>query len=126
MELSLLLKIIRLLTRFLLHHGLDLKIFESLWKIVFFWEAVRNTLAISLMKLFLGFAIPIILAVMIFEMRDGHLKKVIQTISYIPHFFFLDRFRRDVDFVAFNKWLYQPSHDVVRLNESGRQSFVRS
>lgn len=39
------------------------------------------------MKLFLGFAIPIILAVMIFEMRDGHLKKVIQTISYIPHFF---------------------------------------
>ena len=51
MELSLLLKIIRLLTRFLLHHGLDLKIFESLWKIVF-WEAVRNTLAISLMKLF--------------------------------------------------------------------------
>ena len=53
----------------------------------FFWEAVRNTLAISLIKLFLGFAIPIILAVMIFEMRDGHLKKVIQTISYIPHFF---------------------------------------
>lgn len=53
----------------------------------FFWEAVRNTLAISLMKLFLGFAIPIILAVMIFEMRDGHLKKVIQTISYMPHFF---------------------------------------
>ena len=53
----------------------------------FFWEAVRNTLAISLMKLFLGFAIPIILGVMIFEMRDGHLKKVIQTISYIPHFF---------------------------------------
>ena len=53
----------------------------------FFWEAVRNTLAISLMKLFLGFAIPIILAVMIFEMIDGHLKKVIQTISYIPHFF---------------------------------------
>lgn len=53
----------------------------------FFWEAVRNTLAISLMKLFLGFAIPIILAVMIFEMRGGHLKKVIQTISYIPHFF---------------------------------------
>ena len=53
----------------------------------FFWAAVRNTLALSLMKLFLGFAIPIILAVMIFEMRDGHLKKVIQTISYIPHFF---------------------------------------
>lgn len=53
----------------------------------FFWEAVRNTLAISLMKLFLGFAIPIVLAIMIFEMRDGRLKKFIQTVSYIPHFF---------------------------------------
>lgn len=75
MELSLLLKIIRLLTRFLLHHGLDLKNFRIIMEDSFFWEAVRNTLAISLMKLFLGFAIPIILAVMIFEMRDGHLKK---------------------------------------------------
>jgi putative aldouronate transport system permease protein len=53
----------------------------------FFWEAVGNTLAISLMKLGLGFAIPIILAIMIFEMRDGKLKKFIQTVSYIPHFF---------------------------------------
>ena len=53
----------------------------------FFWEAVENTLAISMMKLGLGFAIPIILAIMIFEMRDGKLKKFIQTVSYIPHFF---------------------------------------
>ena len=45
----------------------------------FFWEAVGNTLAISMMKLGLGFAIPIILAIMIFEMRDGKLKKFIQT-----------------------------------------------
>ena len=53
----------------------------------FFWEAVGNTLAISMMKLGLGFAIPIILAIMIFEMRDGKLKTFIQTVSYIPHFF---------------------------------------
>ena len=53
----------------------------------FFWEAVGNTLAISMMKLGLGFAIPIILAIMICEMRDGKLKKFIQTVSYIPHFF---------------------------------------
>ncbi|EAC9277243.1 sugar ABC transporter permease, partial [Listeria monocytogenes] len=53
----------------------------------FFWEAVRNTLAISLLKLGLGFAIPIVLAIMIFEMQDGRLKKFIQTVSYIPHFF---------------------------------------
>lgn len=61
--------------------------FKIIMEDSFFWEAVRNTLAISLMKLLLGFAIPIILAIMIFEMQDGRLKKVIQTISYIPHFF---------------------------------------
>ena len=53
----------------------------------FFWEAVRNTLAISLLKLALGFFIPIALAIMIYEMKDGRLKKTVQTISYIPHFF---------------------------------------
>lgn len=61
--------------------------FKIIMEDSFFWEAVRNTLAISLMKLLLGFAIPIILAIMIFEMQDGRLKKVIQTVSYIPHFF---------------------------------------
>ncbi|WP_422698964.1 ABC transporter permease [Enterococcus durans] len=61
--------------------------FKIIMEDSFFWEAVRNTLAISLMKLLLGFAIPIILAIMIFEMQDGQLKKVIQTVSYIPHFF---------------------------------------
>lgn len=53
----------------------------------FFWEAVRNTLGISLLKLGLGFAIPIVLAIMIFEMQDGRFKKFVQTVSYIPHFF---------------------------------------
>lgn len=61
--------------------------FKIIMEDSFFWEAVRNTLAISLMKLLLGFSIPIILAIMIFEMQDGRLKKVIQTVSYIPHFF---------------------------------------
>lgn len=61
--------------------------FKAIVEDRFFWEAVGNTLAISLMKLLMGFAIPIILAIMIYEMKDGRLKKTIQTISYIPHFF---------------------------------------
>ena len=47
------------------------------------WEYVSNQYD----EVRLGFAIPIILAIMIFEMRDGKLKKFIQTVSYIPHFF---------------------------------------
>ncbi|GIN72338.1 ABC transporter permease [Bacillus sp. J14TS2] len=52
----------------------------------FFWEAVVNTLAISFIKLLIGFISPIILAIMIFELKDGKFKKMVQTISYLPHF----------------------------------------
>ncbi len=52
----------------------------------FFWEAVVNTLAISFIKLLIGFISPIILAIMIFELKDGKFKKIVQTISYLPHF----------------------------------------
>lgn len=52
----------------------------------FFWEAVVNTLAISFLKLLIGFVSPIILAIMIFELKDGKFKKIVQTISYLPHF----------------------------------------
>ena len=52
----------------------------------FFWESVVNTLAISFLKLIIGFVSPIILAIMIFEVKDGKFKKIVQTVSYLPHF----------------------------------------
>ncbi|TFJ46332.1 aldouronate ABC transporter permease [Carnobacterium divergens] len=52
----------------------------------FFWESVVNTLGISLLKLLCGFFIPIILAIMIFEVKSGPFKRVVQTVSYLPHF----------------------------------------
>ncbi|MDE1549694.1 ABC transporter permease [Jeotgalibaca caeni] len=52
----------------------------------FFWDSVWNTLGISFMKLGIGFFVPIILSIMIYEMREGKLKKIIQTVSYLPHF----------------------------------------
>lgn len=52
----------------------------------YFWESVINTLGISLLKLAFGFITPIILAVMIYEVKDGPYKRIVQTISYLPHF----------------------------------------
>lgn len=52
----------------------------------YFWQAVTNTLAISFLKLLIGFWVPIIIAIMIYELRDSVFKKTIQTISYLPHF----------------------------------------
>lgn len=52
----------------------------------YFWQSVVNTLGISFLKLAFGFVLPIILAIMIYELRDGVFKRTIQTISYLPHF----------------------------------------
>lgn len=52
----------------------------------YFWDSVINTLGISFLKLIIGFPVPILLAVMIYEVKDGPFKRITQTISYLPHF----------------------------------------
>jgi len=52
----------------------------------YFWDSVINTLGISFLKLAIGFVVPIILAIMIYEVSGSRFKKIVQTISYLPHF----------------------------------------
>lgn len=47
---------------------------------------LRNTLAISGLKLTIGFVCPIVFAVFLNEMHQEGIKKTIQTVSYLPHF----------------------------------------
>ena len=51
-----------------------------------FWTVLRNTLLISLYRMFWGFPAPIILALLLNEVMQRHFKRVVQTISYLPHF----------------------------------------
>lgn len=51
-----------------------------------FGRVVRNTLMLNMMGLLIGFPAPIILALILNEMRRSKIKRVVQTISYIPHF----------------------------------------
>lgn len=51
-----------------------------------FFEVIRNTLSISVLKLVCGFPAPIILALMLNEVIHNKFKRVIQTVSYLPHF----------------------------------------
>lgn len=60
--------------------------FENFFNSIYFWRLLRNTLAISLMDLIIGFPAPIILALMLNEVVHNTFKRVIQTISYLPHF----------------------------------------
>lgn len=51
-----------------------------------FGNVVRNTLGISLIKLIIGFPLPIVFALFLNELRSVRFKKTVQTISYLPHF----------------------------------------
>lgn len=48
--------------------------------------AIANTLKLSFLNLFLGMPFPIILALLFNELRFARYKKIVQTISYMPHF----------------------------------------
>jgi putative aldouronate transport system permease protein len=50
------------------------------------WRLIRNTLLLNVYQIIFGFPVPIILALMINEVRLRSFKKVVQTISYMPHF----------------------------------------
>ncbi len=52
----------------------------------FFWRLLKNTLGISLYELAVGFPIPIVLALLINEVRHKGYKKFVQTVTYAPHF----------------------------------------
>lgn len=51
-----------------------------------FWQIMRNTIVISLLKLFIAFPAPIVLALMLNEVKNAAFKRLVQTISYLPHF----------------------------------------
>lgn len=51
-----------------------------------FFNIMTNTLGISLLKLLIGFPLPIIFAILLNEIKNARYKRSIQTISYLPHF----------------------------------------
>lgn len=52
----------------------------------YFWPLLRNTLKLSFATLIFGFPVPIILALLINELRNKKFSKMVQTITYMPHF----------------------------------------
>ena len=78
----------------------DFNIFKGMWQSQFagfkyfaelfgnakFWLALKNTVVLNGLDLIFGFPVPIILAIMLYEMRSMKLKRISQTILYLPHF----------------------------------------
>ncbi|MBQ6562560.1 MAG: sugar ABC transporter permease [Clostridia bacterium] len=63
-----------------------LKHFSAFLNGPFFWRLLRNTLSINIGLLIFGFPLPILFALLLNEVRSGPFKKVVQTITYMPHF----------------------------------------
>lgn len=60
--------------------------FKRLFEAPAFAQVFQNTLLISTYKLLWGFPAPIILALLLNELRNIRFKKFIQTVLYLPHF----------------------------------------
>lgn len=62
------------------------EVFSKVFKMRDFGKSVRNTLLLNGLTLLLGFPLPIILALLLNEVRSKYFKKITQTLLYLPHF----------------------------------------
>lgn len=63
-----------------------LKYYQMFFNSPDFWILIRNTFLLGFYKLLFGFPAPIILALLLNEVRVVLFKRFVQTISYLPHF----------------------------------------
>ena len=60
--------------------------FETFFTGAYFWRTIKNTILISLYELIFGFPAPIILALLLNEVKNAVFKRTVQTVTYMPHF----------------------------------------
>lgn len=65
---------------------IGLQAFREVFAMNDFYITLRNTFMLNFLDLIVSFPAPIILAIMLYEIRSAWFKKISQTILYIPHF----------------------------------------
>lgn len=63
-----------------------LKYFAKFFKSPYFFSTLKNTLGLSVYQLAVGFPFPIILALVLNQLNSKRYKRVVQTVTYMPHF----------------------------------------
>ena len=63
-----------------------LKHFFKFFKSFYFFRVLKNTFTLSFLQILFGFPIPIIFAILLNEVSNKYFKKVVQTVTYLPHF----------------------------------------
>ncbi|MGI5900280.1 MAG: ABC transporter permease [Christensenellales bacterium] len=62
------------------------QVFGRLFSENMFWRAVRNTLLLNMGSIIIVFPMPIVFALMINELKSERYKRLVQSVSYLPHF----------------------------------------
>lgn len=60
--------------------------FEEFFTAPYFWRLLKNTLLLSFYSLVWGFPAPVLFALLLNEVRHKLYKRLVQTVSYLPHF----------------------------------------
>jgi putative aldouronate transport system permease protein len=60
--------------------------FREFWSDPTFWQVFTNTLILGALSLLFTFPAPVILALLLNEVRSSKLKRFVQSVSYLPHF----------------------------------------
>jgi putative aldouronate transport system permease protein len=63
-----------------------LAVFKEIFSMKGFWVALRNTFMLNGLNLAVGFPAPIVLALMLNEVRNSAIKRTFQSTLYLPHF----------------------------------------
>ena len=115
---------------------IGVKNFIDFFKSYYFGRLIKNTLILSIFSIIINFPAPIILALLLNEVENQIFKKVIQTISYIPHFIstvvicgiVIDFLGYDGAFtsILLNMGLIKERQDLLALKSAFRPIFVLS
>lgn len=60
--------------------------FQKFFSSYYAWRLIRNTVLLSVYDIIFSFPAPILLALLLNEIQNVHAKKLVQTVSYMPHF----------------------------------------
>lgn len=63
-----------------------LKHFQRFFASSQFWPVLRNTVCLSLMQILIGFPVPVLLAILLNQVRNKSFRKFVQSVVYCPHF----------------------------------------
>jgi putative aldouronate transport system permease protein len=63
-----------------------LRHFKEFLSDIYGWKLIRNTILLNVYSIVFGFPAPVILALLLNELRAARFKRFVQTVSYLPHF----------------------------------------